>query len=482
MTKKGIRPIHTFNWWLSDDIFLWAEGTFDYGENVNIYSIPKWVRLWSNPNLVVNIVWVVTGTIVKILIDNDGAERFFTSTGQIRKNNWVNYINVANLPAGFIIYNAIEFWAVAWARMIAILTDSALWRIDIVTFVLTNVWAIPLPIWIDYWIPVVNYQNTVLYFWAGNFLNRVDNAYTVIAQSITFRSNEVVKHLWQFQDQIKIYTSISWPFQIKGESYQYFWNQIWTQPQNVFAVEWVYIRSWLTDWPYDYIIAWFDSLRSQLYVFSWSQKKLIHRNPSIFVWSKRKFAYSWGITANNYSNGFAFFAVSLWANVQAIQYYWKFFEWLPIASNLWITIPNITPITAMASTPSALYFALDNKLYIAWVFDPSIYSSSWFLETRRYYGEEMSILKKVEEFNISYELPNAFCSINVYVILENWTQVLIANITDTTKLFRRVYQNEFLNPVPFFNYAQMKFELLWDWLTTPILYECNVTYTDEIQY
>ena len=44
--------------------------------------------------------------------------------------------------------------------------------------------------------------------------------------------------------------------------------------------------------------------------------------------------------------------------------------------------------------------------------------------------------------------------------MEDESEILIATITDQTKRFRRVYQNEFLNPVPFWNYIGFKFELV----------------------
>lgn len=487
---EQVRQINKRYWWLSDDRFLWAENTFYYNENIDVYINPKGLRLNTKPSLYTFFSVPLTGKIIKILVDSEWDVWLFTDIGTIRKRILGIYTLVATLPFAPLIFNAIEFGVVLWERQIAIFTNGELFRIGTVFFWVVAVWVYPS--FFSFFpdrtgIPVLNYQNTTLYWGSANVISSVDNGYLAISTEMTLRNNEQIKHLSQYQDQFKIYTTIagSWPTSgQKAESYQYFWNGIGDSPQNVFKIDWLYIRSWVTDGVYDYIYTGFWEAIAKLYIFSWPQKKLVHRNIEFSVWPEWKFVYVGGITENTFANGFLFSSVSLETDRQAIQYYGKMYEWLPVVSSIWVTFPNESQsITAMEGSPTQLFIGIGSNLYT--LFLPKSYNtelySSWFLKTTFYQWRTMAIQKKIEEINVAYELHPAGGSIDIYCIMEDTSEILIAQITDTTKRFQRIYQNQFLNDVPFWNYIWFKF-VLNKWFESPILYEVNMTYSDAIQY
>lgn len=475
-------------WWLSDDRFLGADGTFYYNENIDIYYNPKGIGLNSTPVLETNFSVPLVWNITKILIDSSWDVRLFTDIGTIWKRILWVYTLVATLPFWPYIFNAIEFWIVLWESQICVFTNGQLWRVGSILFWVVLVWAYPMFLAFlpgNTWIPVLNYQNTTLYWGSDNVISSVDNGFIAISTEIIFRTNEQIKHLSQFQDQFKIYTTISssapnsWQ---KAESYQYFWNGIGDNPQNVFKVEWLYIKSWITDWVYDYIYTWFWDAVAKLYVFSWPQKKLIHRNINFWIWPEWKFVYTWNITENSYGNWFLYSSVSLDVNKQGIQYYGKVYEWLPTASSICVTFPNETQtITAMESWPTVLYIAIWSKLYTLFLPRWWLWWPSGFVKTLFFPWKAMAIQKKIEEINVAYELTTGE-SINIYCVMEDESEILIATITDTTKRFRRVYNNGFLNQVPFWNYIWFKIELITTFWWSPTFYELNMTYSDAIQY
>lgn len=409
---KEIWQINKRYWWLSDDRFLWAEGTFYYNENIDPYYDPKWIRLNNTPVLETNFSVPLVDNITKILIDNEWDVWLFTDMGTIRKRiAWV-YTLVATLPFAPRIFNAIEFGVVAWERQIAVFTNGTLFRVWAVLFWVVLVWVYPaffsFPIG-NTWIPVLNYQNATLYWGSTNLVSSVDNGYVAISTEITFRTNEQIKHLSQFQDQFKIYTTIAgtWPSAgQKAESFQYFWNGIGDQPQNIFKIEGLYLRAGISDGAYDYIYTWFWDAVAKLYLFSWSQKKLLHRNINFSVWPEGKFVYTGNITENSYWNGFLYSSVSLEVNKQAIQYHGKIYEWLPTASSIWCVFPNeFVQISAMESWPTILYIGVWTKLYTLFLPKWWPFPTSGFVKTLFYQWKTMAIQKKIEEINIAYHLP-----------------------------------------------------------------------------
>jgi hypothetical protein len=472
MSKKEVRTINQWYWWLSDDRYMGNDTNFYRSMWVLVRENPKYVTL-SNQSI--TYFTPPSGNITKLLYTTAWNLLTFTDT-------WDVYSDVNIVPVVVWLWpvvNAIEFRG----EVVTVDSNWIINRFNVSTFVLGvspgNIWPLlNVP-------PMINVYDVNLYIGGNNILSRLDNTFVITTPVITFRVGEVITWLTFFQESLKIYTrdgTIDW--------YQYIWDQIGNLPQYSTRWEGIPIQSATQNNDTDLIIAWSDPAWWQIYFVSGTQRQLYTRNDldmSLPAFPRKAIPVMNNNTLSN--EGTWYIPIQTNINQLGISWFWqcgvatigKYYANYPVSMNIdYETWANF--IRTIAFSNFRMYYSTSDNVVIETVLpqNPASIASApkWGIETNVFIGPGMFYQKKINEIQIGcWSSTNiAGTSIKVYMRTNNTGYTLIATLPITWN-YDRKFINSFQNTIGEWNEMQLFFELeTTSPAIRPRLFDVNVLY------
>ena len=276
--------------------------------------------------------------------------------------------------------------------------------------------------------------------WINNTIFEVDNITEDLTEKLEFSDYEKVVWMTVFQNNYRIYSSV-WesPF---THWIQYFWD--WVSLEYDYKISWNNLPFlWVvSDWAYDYVVAWFSWLYSKLFKVAWSQKQEIKANVEWWWTGSRSFS--------GYISIRKWIVYISWINKEwnrCVYTLWTYYPWFS-ESLVWEYTLSSTPDSAgmlfHTHNPATSYFAKsDDKVYsISYNNPPDDYILDWYVTTKKRVWTSIYTLKSIDYMYVWYKLESD-TSITIKASNWNWTFLTLATITDTTKKWIRIEANEF---------------------------------------
>jgi hypothetical protein len=449
--------VSRFDWWQSENEFLSAGNDFSYSENLNIYESPKYIEL---SKAFVEIAWFApTWYITKILRlpNNIQSSAYFSSVWEIYIDSWSwpalvhtlvdadNFIlNAICFTSFLLVFTATDIHKIAFTgndfKTFAACTEAILSYTGDYTWFSTNE---------SKDLPIYNYKDTLLYFWAGNKLYSIGNTLSAVSTSDTFRKGTKMVWFTFLNSSLKIYINY-----LNVSSELKFWTE--TQSDGMEYSNRVF-KAVESDWQVDYVICT-DWLRMYNGV-NWT--KLFNYN-LIDFWKSWSLYY---VPQNLICLDPYFVYIAYNKNIFK---FWKKFTniwyWFSISS---IEANNITAISDKLTIAWTLYYTGDNK---KWYYQWTTYKTTGFFEWIIYFGDSMEKQKKVDRIFNAFDIPT-WCSLDFYFSV-NWAAYWATpkfSIPTTTEKYRELFANELSNLT--YHRIKVKCVLNWSWTATPKVYE-----------
>jgi hypothetical protein len=301
----------------------------------------------------------------------------------------------------------------------------------------------------SYDLPVYNYKDTLLYFWAGNKLFSVWNTLAAVSTSDTFRKWTKIIWFTFLNSSLKIYINY-----LNVSSELKFWTE--TQSDSIEYYNRIF-KAVTTDWQIDYVVC-----TDWLWLYNgvnWTK---------LFDYNFVDFGKTWSIYVPPQN------LISLDPHFVYIAYNkniikrWKKFTnlayWFSISA---VEANNLTAISDKMTNAWTLYYASDDK---KWYYQSTTYKTTWYIELVIFFGETMEKFKKMDRIFNAIEVLT-WCSIDVYFSV-NWaTYPWTANfsIAPQTEKFKELFANELW----WLDYYWIKAKIVINWNGTisPKLYE-----------
>lgn len=499
MTAQPIKQVwnwNDFSWWEWDWFYYWPKWWVRVTSKVALREVENWAR----------IVNLKTDTWITYLWDvrsiNPFRSRCF-STRDVNTwkiyDNWVFKFNMATWTTA---YDTIVWW---WQLNRASdkttysywISATSYWTWQIQRFD-TNFW------WVSYWIwwnrtladwatnnpsyeraPVLSLPTRIIWGWS-NTIFQIDRN-EVIKTLISFPIWAEIRAITYYQDTFKIYYNLkrytNWP----TDWIIAYWDWISNTIEQFVKYENSNIQCVVNDWAYDYVVFW-DWITSDLYYVWWlnrwnpvrvNTEQNFNNNNRIF-WTEW-FIREW-ILYITWQDKF-------WN--ECIYSYWSYYPWTPRSLISENDISSYSGSLINASSNQFFDIYDEWKIYYQryWVNEAS--SNQWILISYPIiWWLWIHTLKTIEKIDISYNLYSSSNYINVYVKKNWWPYstnttwwTLIKTITDNTKRWVKIYRNELISLWLWdFNELEFKIELNQPYNSySPIFHQLRLEYLDNIK-
>jgi len=464
-----------FEWkkftWLSDSSVIWASWQYDNSSyNIDTQTEPNWVKLTPQPQLL----YSTTDTPRFILNANDYWELWifsFCDDWSIYRD-WTSVFTLSSWKS--IRWAVWQYWD-NWELYIIFFTRNYIHRLKYSDNSVDEDWISindkdynknPLNI---YW---------NIYFGSWNVFYKLDNIWT-LSTIYTFPKQDNIAWITFFQDNFNIYTTWwnywrQYVFPILSETPYY--NIEW---------KWLPILWALNEWWLDYVVTWYNSSYSDLYLVSWTQKKALKINSE---WSgSRKF--NW-ILHNRLGDMYIAWSYN-WD--KKLFRFWNYYNWFSQELIPYLDFTN--DVTCINSSSTALYvWTEDNKVYIINLNSiPDYYQSEWWITSLVSDFWTPDTKKYLNELHLAYDnrwtnMSDRWWSFVLYARkfeTDWWTELYSTdNLYNTWNI--KMYQTELADKW-FNDFYQLQFKVKlisrnnWDgFLYTPFFKKLKVIYTDDI--
>lgn len=485
---------------ISDDAFLWEDGTFQTSESIDIRRNPKWIQLTSAENNEYNVDWIANAIVdmTKHGVFTSDFLLVFTENGSIYKNG----VRVASGFNAFMNGILMRIWGTstiicftytqAYKISVADANSNSLdsWNANLSLLGGSNSYG-------SLWVPVVCMKSEknwgIVVFWSWRQLFKIDiSAWNVTNLFSTQTTSEFITWITEFSDQITVYTKL-WSQTQAGRQYIFNANDFAgnsVSPEYTINWESLPIKTvenvWNTDlaitwygWPFT--PSWFNSLstKASLYGVSWYQKQLVRKN----VEGKTKLHFFWQFpNSTTQSEWIVYLPSANW-----VFSYGAYLAGFPSGMTLDYPLTSTDTtnewIHSMEVNSDKLFVGYNdgtNNKVSTFKFVPTTYASSGNLVTRVLTWWNIGQEKNLTYIKVWYDLTDALghwgtIDIQIRNVIE-WSWQSVGSISDATQYTRHFYQKE----MPFNNWNTLEIRAIlnsWDSQTkTPVLYDIEVGY------
>jgi hypothetical protein len=265
---------------------------------------------------------------------------------------------------------------------------------------------------------------------------------------------------------------------------QYLFPILATTPY--YNVEWKWLPIlWAVNlWGLDYVVTWYNKFYSDLYLVSWTQRKLLKVNNE---WSQWRWFY-WLLFARLDD---IYLTWKFWtsATEDRLYKYWNYYNWFSqeLTPMLWELTDEITCIN---SSSAVLYvWTRWDKVYTINLNSiPSQYNTIWEITSMLVDFWTPDNIKSLQWFEISYSnksttISNRWWTLTLYARqYEDDTWTLIKTTWNKSDIWTvRVDATE-VRDLNFWDFHQIQFKVVleWSWSATPFLKKVRVLYQDNL--
>lgn len=445
----NIAPIFTWaSWWKSDDKFVWISNSFQDSSNIEIYENPRTISLTKK---LTKDSWnVVTEKINCFLrVSNGNILAFWSSWWVYRKHLWVWVKNSNSIS--WAILSAIEY-----KNFVYLTNATNLYKVAVSSLSNTMTFTSVNTLNSSNYHPFVLY-NDLLIIWNGRLVSYIDSVWDFVELWLNNDEKAKVKFLQTIWNNIKVYLEYSNKTEVK------IWDWLGDAPLDWFTINWVIIDQLITKQGYDYILTnwqlwildWYREIKlKEIKDYSKNLNSIEVLDNKLVFWQKWAI-YTWGALNKNYPE-----ALSL--------------------SNT--TSNNINDdIGALLVDWNDLYVSWWNS-WTFWIDKISNwYNTSWYLTTRVYYWNARVLNKSSVLIKTAFDKLVWNNQIKIYYRYNlTWDFILHTTLTASS-----VKSNDYYDDKSFiwsWNFIEIKFELIWDWNSTPELFECFIWFNKEKQW
>lgn len=466
---KGQNPIWIENKWfngIAPDPYVWADGTFQYSQNVNIRNNLKWITLSSEEenrdlSVFLNAYLVFADptwwpTAPKLLK--------FYSNWELKEtdNNW--NVEVLRLTTPIAVSAAFSFKTKIYA-----FGNNVVYEIDPVAWTFVDITAaLPWYAW-AYRTFGLNYWNNTLVIWNQNII------WTLWPDPSVATPVFPTDYIWQQRREFSEWNEIVWIsnswWNIKVyTAYQYSDSRVFYLPatfdvgfewiNETIERKWMNVRNIAIVWKTDNVVArgsWLDSvwvINWSLYETSWYDREPVYTTCD---WNLNP-NYITQFLMNDHSQVYpVYWDIAYMAWVDWIWSYWRKTPWINKSLVKEWSYADRSPRTSIVFW-DYLYVSYDifwvgsrEKRYYLANRPQSFNTSTWMVISRVYNGDFAKDSKSCIELFASYELEPTSSDpgyIEVYLRenrkqknITGWRQ-LVATITDKTKNRQRIIANQ----------------------------------------
>jgi hypothetical protein len=435
------------NGWISDDIFVWINWSYQYSENIDIRYNQRSIKL--NKKLEKDSWTVITEKINCFLkVSTTGHIMAFWQSGWVyRKYSW-NWVKNSNTVWSAVL-SCCEFnWYIYFT------TSSTLYRVAL--WSISDVMAFS---WFQTFTNGSNYHpmtvlfNNFLFIWDKNNIASLDIFWVWDWALLSISPQVEIRYLNPYWWSVKIYSQYTY----NNKSEVSFWDWITPSVNESITLEWINLEQVITkDW-LDYLIT-----NNRFWILDWYKTSTLKE-------------------ISNYSTNLN----SITIKWNRLLYWWVgwVYEWGSINKN-YPEVLSYSYRTSNASNDTVWAIFYDwTDLYVSWSNGSTYgidklwtnYYTSWYLTTRVYFAETRISKKASNKILTAFNKLNANEQIKIYYRYNiTWSYTLLDTITSSsTKV------NDYTNWIDLvweWNFIEFKIELVWDWTTSPEFYELDLEF------
>lgn len=431
--------INTAVWWISDDLFVWVDGSFYSSKNIEIRDNARWIKLTKA--MVKDSSTTVTERINYFLKINTAEYLAFgNSWGIYRKVSWTWNKVTTDSPASAILwaceFNGYIYWTTVWYlhRILKSNVSNNISATDVINWQAlessTRYPMITMP-----W---------VMYVWNGKFLSNVDIG-NVFNEWTNVGSDSAVLFLDSLWSNVRaISSSALWWYKIN------LMNLTTKEISQTIPLIWYNIKSSIIFNGMHYLVT-----NKWLWVLDWYNVHII-KNTNLLSWE------NWWIT--------------VFDNNLYITWTW----WIYCFGSKTKDYPqslNLQHTTSNGNVADDIWwiFSDGTDLYVWWKQSTShwidkigtTYATSWELTTRWYFANSLHDIKDSISISFWYKPLLANEKIKLQYSVNWWAFTDIIEITSAS-VNKDLFTEDMLLPSKF-QYIQFKIILEWS-TTTPEFY------------
>jgi len=492
--------IDKFYWGISDDNFIWQEGTFQDGAWIEIRRDPRGVTLNTALTTGYDLDWKgeVISDIRKFTTSSNAELVVGTDNGSIYKNG----VKVASWLSAVKNFSSQVIW---WTSSLVVLTS---WTSKYITFGNALSWD-TLNSWnanlvslggsspstnADDPMPVIfSSTKDLVIFWWGRDLCSIDTSWSITVHTQLPNTSERFTYISEFADQIRAFTMRGATKQ-RGNVYVYptatSFATTSENPSYSIVLEWLPVKTGINLWGTDLLFTGYGwpktstgfttlSTLASMYQYSWYQKQLLHRNKP----GEEKLHF-FGQFANAVGQTEW---TSYFSGQNGIYSYGTFLGGFPPSLNLDFALTSTDTtnewIHAIETDEDNIYVTYndgtDDK-FVSFPFTPGTYTASGSVTTRVLSGQTVSQKKSWKSLFIGYDISstNGYGgTIDILARPNTWAAwQTVGSITDTTTKKKEFYEAQ----LPFKDFSTLEIKATLNSgdtnTTTPILYDISGEY------
>ena len=429
-------------WGLSDDIFSWLDQSFFASKNINIRDNSRWISL--NNALVKDTDTIITEKINAIFKTTTGKMVAFGDSWGIYWKNTTTWAKIITDSPATKIYSAVEFNWYLYRTTASYLHRLAIWNLS------SNITATD----------VINRQS----LWSSTFYPLLVSMWDMYVWHAWAVGKVAIDNVWEALMtietgwKVEFLTDLGWSIRVQTESTQgnsnlYLWDWISTNPDQTIPLKGYDIR--------------------QSVIFNWYNYLVTNRWLGILDWYKIHPVKKITTFTDNFNS----------CAVHNEKLYVWGTGWVYVYGTKDIKYPEVLNMAFSSSNGQSsdeIYAIYSDwiDLYVAWgngttygidKLSTTVYYTSWYLDTKAYYGNSLAEVKEVVRALVWYSKLLAWEGISIYYSLDNWAYTKIIDI-DSTTVTQDLWTEELLRQADHFQYIQFRIMLSGNGTTTPSFY------------